>query len=83
MLPEGLFLQHSQLLLWCDKPGPAFMFRSAFKSPLRRLLGKKPDKKIPKESPDVIDEGEGLSLVSCVLFPEMVGTQKASEGELL
>ncbi|KFW04751.1 Unconventional myosin-IXb, partial [Eurypyga helias] len=27
--------------------------KSAFKSPLRRLLGKKPDKKIPKESPDL------------------------------
>ncbi|NXN96125.1 MYO9B protein, partial [Rhinopomastus cyanomelas] len=53
--------------------------KSAFKSPLRRLLGKKPDKKIPKESPDVIDEGEGLSLVSCILFPETGGTQKASE----
>ncbi|XP_068020934.1 unconventional myosin-IXb isoform X4 [Melanerpes formicivorus] len=53
--------------------------RSAFKSPLRRLLGKKPDKKIPKESPDVIDEGEGLSLVSCVLFPETGGTLKVSE----
>ncbi|XP_054661245.1 unconventional myosin-IXb isoform X2 [Grus americana] len=52
--------------------------KSAFKSPLRRLLGKKPDKKIPKESPDVIDE-EGLSLVSCVLFPETGGTQKVSE----
>lgn len=59
------------------------MFRSAFKSPLRRLLGKKPDKKIPKESPDVIDEGDGLSLVSCVLFPEAGGTQKVSEGEFL
>ncbi|XP_014808357.1 PREDICTED: unconventional myosin-IXb isoform X3 [Calidris pugnax] len=53
--------------------------RSAFKSPLRRLLGKKPDKKIPKESPDVIDEGDGLSLVSCVPFPETGGTQKVSE----
>ncbi|NWR60598.1 MYO9B protein, partial [Bucorvus abyssinicus] len=53
--------------------------KSAFKSPLRRLLGKKPDKKIPKESPDVIDEGEGLSLVSCGLFPETGGTQKVSE----
>ncbi|NXT49511.1 MYO9B protein, partial [Pluvianellus socialis] len=53
--------------------------KSAFKSPLRRLLGKKPDKKIPKESPDVIDEGDGLSLVSCVLFPETGGTQKGSE----
>ncbi|NWH79735.1 MYO9B protein, partial [Piaya cayana] len=53
--------------------------KSAFKSPLRRLLGKKPEKKIPKESPDVIDEGEGLSLVSCVLFPDLGGTQKVSE----
>ncbi|NWU66531.1 MYO9B protein, partial [Pterocles burchelli] len=53
--------------------------KSAFKSPLRRLLGKKPDKKIPKESPDVIEEGDGLSLVSCVLFSETGGTQKASE----
>ncbi|XP_075031229.1 unconventional myosin-IXb isoform X2 [Calonectris borealis] len=53
--------------------------KSAFKSPLRRLLGKKPDKKILKESPDVIDEGDGLSLVSCVLFPETGGTQKVSE----
>ncbi|NXJ54177.1 MYO9B protein, partial [Spizaetus tyrannus] len=52
--------------------------KSAFKSPLRRLLGKKPDKKIPKESPDVIDE-DGLSLVSCVLFPETGGTLKVSE----
>ncbi|NXI42222.1 MYO9B protein, partial [Galbula dea] len=54
--------------------------RSAFKSPLRRLLGKKPDKKVPRESPDVIEEGDGLSLVSCVLFPEPGGTQRASEG---
>ncbi|NXW46174.1 MYO9B protein, partial [Nyctiprogne leucopyga] len=53
--------------------------KSAFKSPLRRLLGKKPDKKIPKESPDVIEEGDGLSLVSCILFPETGGTQKVSE----
>ncbi|XP_049665318.1 unconventional myosin-IXb isoform X4 [Accipiter gentilis] len=52
--------------------------KSAFKSPLRRLLGKKPDKKTPKESPDVIDE-DGLSLVSCVLFPETGGTLKVSE----
>uniref|UniRef100_A0A8C4KCN2 Myosin IXB n=1 Tax=Dromaius novaehollandiae TaxID=8790 RepID=A0A8C4KCN2_DRONO len=36
----------------CDKLASAFMFRSTFKSPLRRLLGKKTDKKIPKESPD-------------------------------
>ncbi|NXC30100.1 MYO9B protein, partial [Campylorhamphus procurvoides] len=53
--------------------------KSAFKSPLRRLLGKKPDKKVPKESSDVIEEGDGLSLVSCVLFPDPGGTQKVSE----
>ncbi|XP_071433968.1 unconventional myosin-IXb isoform X2 [Pithys albifrons albifrons] len=53
--------------------------KSAFKSPLRRLLGKKPDKKIPKESSDVIEEGDGLSFVSCVLFPDPGGTQKMSE----
>ncbi|NWQ62008.1 MYO9B protein, partial [Neopipo cinnamomea] len=53
--------------------------RSAFKSPLRRLLGKKPDKKIPKESSDVIEEGDGLSLVSCILFTDTGGTQKVSE----
>ncbi|NXY87892.1 MYO9B protein, partial [Alcedo cyanopectus] len=57
--------------------------KSAFKSPLRRLLGKKPEKKIPKESPEVIDEGESLSLVSCILFPEPGGTQKASEVQSL
>uniref|UniRef100_A0A663N0P2 Myosin IXB n=1 Tax=Athene cunicularia TaxID=194338 RepID=A0A663N0P2_ATHCN len=43
---------------------PQDQLESAFKSPLRRLLGKKPDKKISKESPDVIEEGDGLSLVS-------------------
>ncbi|XP_017691913.1 PREDICTED: unconventional myosin-IXb isoform X5 [Lepidothrix coronata] len=53
--------------------------KSAFKSPLRRLLGKKPDKKIPKESSDMIEEGDGLSLVSCVLFTDTGGTQKVSE----
>ncbi|KAM9265293.1 unconventional myosin-IXb isoform 2-T2 [Morus bassanus] len=53
--------------------------KSAFKSPLRRLLGKKPDKKTPKESPDVTDEGDGISLVSCVLFADTGGTQKVSD----
>uniref|UniRef100_A0A8C3MLX2 Uncharacterized protein n=1 Tax=Geospiza parvula TaxID=87175 RepID=A0A8C3MLX2_GEOPR len=57
----------------------AFVFRSAFKSPLRRLLGKKPDKKIAKESSDVIEEGDGLSLVSCVLFTDTGGVQKAAK----
>ncbi|NXA12992.1 MYO9B protein, partial [Sapayoa aenigma] len=53
--------------------------RSAFKSPLRRLLGKKPDKKIPKESSDVIEEADGISIVSCVLFQDTGGTQKVPE----
>uniref|UniRef100_A0A8D2P6K2 Myosin IXB n=1 Tax=Zosterops lateralis melanops TaxID=1220523 RepID=A0A8D2P6K2_ZOSLA len=44
-----------------DRLVSAFVFRSAFKSPLRRLLGKKPDKKIVKESSDVIEEGDGSS----------------------
>lgn len=48
---------------------------------MRRLLGKKPDKKIAKESCDVIEEGDGLSLVSCVLFTDTGGVQKVSEGE--
>uniref|UniRef100_A0A803V141 Myosin IXB n=1 Tax=Ficedula albicollis TaxID=59894 RepID=A0A803V141_FICAL len=54
--------------------------KSAFKSPLRRLLGKKPDKKIAKESSDVTEEGDGLSLVSCVLFTDTGGTQRVPEG---
>ncbi|NXJ95003.1 MYO9B protein, partial [Corythaixoides concolor] len=53
--------------------------KPTFKSPLRRLLGKKPDKKIPKESPDVTDEGDSPSLVSFVPFPDTGGTQKVSE----
>ncbi|KFU89709.1 Unconventional myosin-IXb, partial [Chaetura pelagica] len=58
--------------------------KSAFKSPLRRLLGKKPDKKIPKESPDVIDEGDGLSLSSClntlISFPASSGQPGRLQG---
>ncbi|XP_064030805.1 unconventional myosin-IXb isoform X2 [Pogoniulus pusillus] len=73
------FTPTSDAFISLQPPSQQIDTRSAFKSPLRRLLGKKPDKKIPKESPDVIDEGEGLSLVSCVLFPEIGGTQKASE----
>uniref|UniRef100_A0A8C0IZW6 Myosin IXB n=1 Tax=Chelonoidis abingdonii TaxID=106734 RepID=A0A8C0IZW6_CHEAB len=43
---------------------PTFTFRSTFKSPLRKLLGKKPDKKYVRESPDVMEEGENLPLLS-------------------
>uniref|UniRef100_A0A674H8J7 Myosin IXB n=1 Tax=Taeniopygia guttata TaxID=59729 RepID=A0A674H8J7_TAEGU len=42
---------------------PQDQLQSAFKSPLRRLLGKKPDKKIAKESSDAIEEGDDLSLI--------------------
>ncbi|NXW55436.1 MYO9B protein, partial [Eurystomus gularis] len=52
--------------------------KPALKAQFRRLWGKKPDK-IPKESPDVIDEGSSHSLVSCVLSLEAGGTQKISE----
>uniref|UniRef100_A0A8C3K260 Myosin IXB n=1 Tax=Calidris pygmaea TaxID=425635 RepID=A0A8C3K260_9CHAR len=51
--------------------------QSAFKSPLRRLLGKKPDKKIPKESPDVIEEGDEFShpnlIYKLISFPVSSG----------
>uniref|UniRef100_A0A8C0VV29 Myosin IXB n=1 Tax=Cyanistes caeruleus TaxID=156563 RepID=A0A8C0VV29_CYACU len=57
----------------CVDKSPQDQLESAFKSPLRRLLGKKPDKKIAKESSDVIEEGDGLSLVSCVLFTDTGG----------
>ncbi|NXT03061.1 MYO9B protein, partial [Jacana jacana] len=53
--------------------------KSAFKSPLHRLLGKKPEKKIPKESPDMIEEGDGFTLTSCISIPEAGATQKVSE----
>uniref|UniRef100_A0A8B9RPI9 Myosin IXB n=1 Tax=Accipiter nisus TaxID=211598 RepID=A0A8B9RPI9_9AVES len=55
----------------------AFTFRSAFKSPLRRLLGKKPDKKTPKESPDVIDEDAEFThpalIYKLIYFPASSG----------
>ncbi|CAM4683080.1 unnamed protein product [Lepidochelys olivacea] len=53
--------------------------KSTFKSPLRKLLGKKPDKKYIKESPDVMEEGENLPLLSCILMSEAVESQKLSE----
>ncbi|XP_067417310.1 unconventional myosin-IXb isoform X3 [Emydura macquarii macquarii] len=52
--------------------------KSTFKSPLRRLLGKKPDKKYLKESPDVMEDGETFPLLSCILIPEAVEPQKLS-----
>ncbi|XP_032638761.1 unconventional myosin-IXb isoform X4 [Chelonoidis abingdonii] len=53
--------------------------KSTFKSPLRKLLGKKPDKKYVRESPDVMEEGENLPLLSCILISESVESQKLSE----
>ncbi|XP_074834075.1 unconventional myosin-IXb isoform X2 [Carettochelys insculpta] len=53
--------------------------KSTFKSPLRRLLGKKPEKKYGKESPDVMEEGERLAILSCIQMSEAVESQKALE----
>ncbi|XP_019393919.1 PREDICTED: unconventional myosin-IXb isoform X2 [Crocodylus porosus] len=53
--------------------------KSTFKSPLRRFLGKKTDKKNLKENLDAIEEGENLSLVSCALIREAVEVQQVSE----
>lgn len=59
-----------------------FTFRSTFKSPLRRFLGKKTDKKNLKESLDAIEEGENISLVTCALIRETSEPQQVSECEL-
>ncbi|NWI98553.1 MYO9B protein, partial [Crypturellus undulatus] len=72
-------LAPGDLAVSTQPPNQQIDAKSTFKSPLRRLLGKKADKKILKESPDVIDEGDGLSFVSCVLFAETGGPQKFSE----
>ncbi|XP_075759078.1 unconventional myosin-IXb isoform X2 [Pelodiscus sinensis] len=60
-------------------PSQTIDVKSTYKSPLRRLLGKKPEKKYAKESPDVMEEGENLALLSCILFTEAVESQKLSE----
>ncbi|KYO41882.1 hypothetical protein Y1Q_0013874 [Alligator mississippiensis] len=53
--------------------------KSTFKSPLRRFLGKKTDKKNLKESLDAIEEGENISLVTCALIRETSEPQQVSE----
>nr|XP_008122430.1 PREDICTED: unconventional myosin-IXb [Anolis carolinensis] len=58
-------------------PGHQGDAKPTFKSPLRRLLGKKPDKKNPKEEPS--EESDGLPLFSCVLPMEATVAQKAAE----
>ncbi|KAM9112046.1 unconventional myosin-IXb isoform 3-T3 [Pangshura tecta] len=60
-------------------PSQPMDVKSTFKSPLRKLLGKKPDKKYVRESPDVMEEGENLPLLSCILISESVESQKLSE----
>uniref|UniRef100_A0A7M4FKU1 Myosin IXB n=1 Tax=Crocodylus porosus TaxID=8502 RepID=A0A7M4FKU1_CROPO len=60
-------------------PSPQTPLESTFKSPLRRFLGKKTDKKNLKENLDAIEEGENLSLVSCALIREAVEVQQVSE----
>nr|XP_056723553.1 unconventional myosin-IXb [Euleptes europaea] len=51
-------------------PGQQGDGKSAFKIPLRRLLGKKTEKKTFKDSSDVVEEGEAVPLLSCVLATE-------------
>ncbi|XP_039371333.1 unconventional myosin-IXb isoform X9 [Mauremys reevesii] len=60
-------------------PSQPMDVKSTFKSPLRKLLGKKPEKKYVRESPDVMEEGENLPLLSCILISESVESQKLSE----
>nr|XP_034972859.1 unconventional myosin-IXb isoform X6 [Zootoca vivipara] len=52
--------------------------RSAFKSPLWKLFGPKPERKNLKESPNVSDEGESFQLLACVL-PMEGPVQRAAE----
>ncbi|XP_077187964.1 unconventional myosin-IXb isoform X3 [Paroedura picta] len=47
-------------------PGQQGEAKSTFKIPLRRLLGKKVDKKTFKDSCDVPEEAEAIPLLSCV-----------------
>ncbi|XP_067329620.1 unconventional myosin-IXb isoform X1 [Anolis sagrei] len=58
-------------------PGQQGDAKPTFKSPLRRLLGKKPDKKNLKEEPS--EESDALPLFSCVLPMEATMVQKAAE----
>ncbi|KAH0625728.1 hypothetical protein JD844_033934 [Phrynosoma platyrhinos] len=53
--------------------------KPTFKSPLRRLLGKKPDKKNLKEGSDTSEDTDTFPLFSCVLPMEATVTQKAAE----
>ncbi|XP_015282170.1 PREDICTED: unconventional myosin-IXb [Gekko japonicus] len=56
-------------------PGQQGDTKSTFKIPLRRLLGKKMEKKTFKDSCDVVEEAETIPLLSCVLATE----EKAAE----
>ncbi|XP_063003177.1 unconventional myosin-IXb isoform X2 [Elgaria multicarinata webbii] len=62
-------------------PGQQVDAKSAFKSPLRRILRKKPDKKTAKEGSDPPEEGETFPLFSCVMPMETatMTAQKAAE----
>ncbi|XP_043358563.1 unconventional myosin-IXb isoform X14 [Dermochelys coriacea] len=62
-----------------QSPNQPMDAKSTFKSPLRKLLGKKPDKKYIKESPDVMEEGETLPRLLCIPTLEAVESQKLSE----
>ncbi|XP_060088740.1 unconventional myosin-IXb [Heteronotia binoei] len=56
-------------------PGQQGDAKSTFKIPLRRLLGKKTEKKTFKDSCEVVEESDGIPLLSCVLATE----EKAAE----
>ncbi|KAL8177927.1 UNVERIFIED_CONTAM: hypothetical protein K2H54_023642, partial [Gekko kuhli] len=56
-------------------PGQQGDTKSTFKIPLRRLLGKKTEKKTFKDSCDVVEETDAIPLLSCVLATE----EKAAE----
>ncbi|XP_061457364.1 unconventional myosin-IXb isoform X3 [Rhineura floridana] len=62
------------------QPGQQVDGRGAFKSPLQRLLGKKPQKKNLKESSDASEEGEACPLLACVLPVEAVAATEAPSG---
>ncbi|XP_044311862.1 unconventional myosin-IXb isoform X2 [Varanus komodoensis] len=53
--------------------------KSAFRSPLRKFWGKKPEKKPPRESSDVLEEGESFPLFSCMLPLDAAAAPKRAE----
>nr|XP_020636705.1 LOW QUALITY PROTEIN: unconventional myosin-IXb [Pogona vitticeps] len=63
-------------------PGQQGDAKSAFRSPLRRFLGRKPEKKYAKESAEAPEDGENFLLFSCVLPMEAGGAERLFEAPL-